>query len=474
MNTPEDSKMTSQHLIRFAIAGHGLEAWLTANHLLARLGSKRIEVTVCPVEGSQALDSLYTIWPAGPNDGLSTIGLPGNALVRQCRASFSLGTGYTEFFRPYGTIGLDFFGAPFHHHWLRAQGDADPSGFFSWSPGTVAMRKQVFAPAEQGSAIGKLHHGVAMHIDVALLTALLRERALRNGVKLLPGTLSSINTENDTDQITALHSSEAASVTAELYIDCSGPERALSGGSEVQDWIDAASLGRYQISFTARESQDPPPPYHWVNTSGGTRSLEIPGDGWNLDITCSPVSAGKGPALSPGHLAEPWKGNCLALGSAAATLLPVEPVQAKFLATSLKRFIDLLPGRDCDACEIAEYNHLSLTDLLEIQDMAAAYNIKTDPDSAKLHESLQERIDLFEHRGWIAPPDSEFFEPGDWASTFIQVGLKPGKADRLAKRIPLDQLENRLKRLKQQIEQIVSGFPPHSAYLHAVKSAKRA
>jgi len=483
MNETATEMAEPKAISRIAIAGHGIEAWLAVNYLLAGLGSRQVKLTVLPVPGSDALDELYRIVPADSNAGLGAIGLSSAVLARECGASFSLGAQVNGHFKPYGKVGLDFQGLPFHHHFLRANTSMGPADYFSWSPATSAMRRSAFAPPNQRNAIGKLQHDIACHADTGLLTRLLRERALRHGVEISPGPLKSVTREQGSDRIMGLVNTLGETTQADLYVDCSGLERAMVHGAAAMSWIPAPGLPVFQIAISRIEQNGTPPPSHRLTSGSEGWELEIPGPASTTRIVLAPETNHENArAFAPGHLAKPWIDNCVALGMAAATLLPIEPVQTKFLSVSINRMISLLPGVDCAPRETSEYNHLALTDLEEIHDLCAAYELArhqgrldlSGVDIGPVHESLRKRLRLFRKCGWIAAADSDFLEPADWAGVFILLGLVPEATSRLASRMPLATLVSHMSKLKAQIEKTAAEFPLHRDYLDAVLSAPAA
>ena len=433
---------------RIAIAGHGVEAWLAANHLLAALAPRKVEISVHPVDGSDDWDDLYSVWPAGPDDGLASIGLGGHGLAKQCRGSFSLGVRYTDQFIPYGTIGIDFSGVPFHHHWQRRHGGQDADSYFSWSVAHEAAGRLAFAPPQPRNAIGPLQHTTARHLDIGLLTAVLRKRAVQHGVSVVEQPIRA----------------------ADLVLDCSGPNRALTSDRE---WQAAEGTSRYRVNFATESSSEAPPPWHSIQAAANGWTLDIRGHGWKNTIRLVAGETGDSAAFEPGHVSRAWEGNTLALGFAAATLLPAEPLQASFLASSIKRMIDLLPGSDCAARETVEYNHLQQTELVEIEDLLSAHEYARNGalNTDSVHNSLALRLKQFIHRGWIAPADSDFPDSSDWAGTWILLGIRPERTSRLAKRISATELESRMGQLREKIRQTASEFPSHSDFLRAVQSA---
>jgi tryptophan halogenase len=253
-------------------------------------------------------------------------------------------------------------------------------------------------------------------------------------------------------------------------------------GAAAMSWIPAPSLPAFQIAISKIEQSGMPPPWHRLTSGSDGWELNIPGPATQTQIILASEATRKDTrAFAPGHLAKPWIDNCVALGLAAATLLPIEPVHTKFLCISINRMITLLPGADCAAGETAEYSHLALTDLEEIHDLCAAYELARHQgrldlncvDIVTIHESLRKRLRLFRKCGWIAAADSDFLEPADWAGVFILLGLVPEAASRLASRMPLATLVSHMSKLKAQIEKTAAEFPLHQEFLNAVLSAPR-
>ena len=476
MNTGSAGKAGSAPIKRIAIIGDGLEAWLAVNYLLAALGGKRIEMVVCGVPGSARLDGLNAVIPARAN--LSAIGLSDKVLARTCGASFSLGTQFAGQLKPYGSFGLDYLGLPFHHHWLRTN-PQDSSDYFNWSPAMLAMQRGLFAPPVKRNEIGTLRHGMAYHVDIGKFTRLLRERATRHGVKVTAGSLASVDRESGSDRIVSLTSSRAETITTDLYVDCSGAQRALINGAASKRWIPAPQMPGFYIAAGQRQSSGAPAPYHRLSFDPHGWTLEVPTPDQVYTVNMSTTQPTEDSMeFLPGHFEKPWIENCVALGSAAATFLPVEPMHTQYLLSSLNWVVDLLPGRDCAAKETEEYNQLVTADLGEIYDLAALYELgrvkgslqSLDPVEGGIHDSLRSRFKLFRRRGWIAPVDSDFLTPADWISAFILLGAVPARYDPLAERLSLDALQSGLQKLKLQIEKTATEFPLHRDYLRAIKS----
>lgn len=478
MNSRHAHEVENRAIKRIAIAGHGFEAWLATNYILAAFGSKNIQIQVCPAYGSDALDELYAILAQGPDTDLADIGISSNILARHCGASFSLGARVAGRAKPYGNIGANFLGLPFHHHWLRAFPGQKSTGYFNWSPATLAMQRNTFAPPVKSSGYGMAHHA-----DISLFTRFLRERAIRSGVTVPHGSLLSVIRKNGSDRIGGLQCNSGEVLEADLYVDCSGPAQAMIGGASSYEWVQANGLSGFRLQTSRSRNTTSIPVFHTLEATDEGWDLEIPGSGWASRITLSNAPPHeKCLEFSPGHLTSPWIENCVAIGTASANILPVEPIQFRLFSRSIKRMLDLLPGRDCCPSETAEYNHFNRTEVEELHDLTCSYELArthsklslANQDLNSVHESLGSRLKLFSRRGKYMPGDSDLLEPGDWAATLILLGMVPEKHDRLIERLPIETLKSYLNELQRQIEHAASEFPPHDVYLNAVKSSRQA
>jgi tryptophan halogenase len=61
--------------------------------------------------------------------------------------------------------------------------------------------------------------------------------------------------------------------------------------------------------------------------------------------------------------------------------------------------------------------------------------------------------------------DEETFVEGAWIGAFLGHGITPRRHDRLADRLPADQAEAALARLRAMIRQAAEAMPPHAEAL---------
>jgi len=264
---------------------------------------------------------------------------------------------------------------------------------------------------------------------------------------------------------------------ADLYVDCSGKQHSLIG--EEAEWIPAPLSREYQITLKTEADDTSPPPFNKVSALSSGWQVTIPGYGWKsvVDLVSEPGSSPV-KAFKPGYLARPWVDNCVAMGVAASNILPLEAFQSKFLVMGLKRLLKLLPGAENAATETVEFNHLCTQDAREIAELSTLYEIAgrqcgLDPaglEDLDIPTSLKRKLALFSKRGWVAPLDTDTVGRTDWRSAFVLLGLFPTQHDRVIERLPADKLRQSLHELKLRIEKVAAQFPPHSAYLDALRA----
>lgn len=464
------------------IAGSGLEAWLTAAYLALRLDGRRVDITVCPVTGSQEWDALYTTLPAFPGDLFRDLGYSDLKLAKLADASFSLGTrvtgpGLDEVIKPHGPVGINVGGVAFHQYWRRVTARLEPDDYFRYSPGTEAMRRDAFAPPVAANAIGPLQHEMVRHIDPWALQKHLRHQAYDRGVKASAAPLAEVVRTDDGSRISHLVTGRGESLSADLYIDCSGPLRRLRGGEDSWQPAPFSRPARLWAEHTHRQKTPRPWSSLFAQDSGWRLVLPRGSEEVTLRIDES-AAPDKAMPYRAGHLPRPWAGNCVALGSAAASLLPVDCLPPRLLLGSLERLVKLLPGRDCHATETCEYNQLSNEDAQEAHSLGAVFeawrqglDLVAAAEAGELPEDLALRIRLFARRGWLSPRDSLLVPEDSWRSAYILLGVIPAHHDRLADRIDFDQVQDNLLALKQKVRQVARTFPTYDEYFAAVRSA---
>ncbi|MEH3104244.1 MAG: tryptophan 7-halogenase [Sphingomonas phyllosphaerae] len=224
---------------RVLIVGGGTAGWLTAGYLAKRLSAD------LPGGAAITLIESTDIGILGVGEGtfptirntLATIGISEADLVRHCGASFKQGAKFAHWRFTPGTAGPDHYTHPFQvaeaangvellPYWLLGHGGTD-----NWD--AVCSPQKKAADAHRAPKLPSHPDYVAplnyaFHFDAVALAALLRDKAVASGVTHLDGRVDEVTVGED-GAIAGVVTDRHGTLTADLYIDCTGFRAELIG-----------------------------------------------------------------------------------------------------------------------------------------------------------------------------------------------------------------------------------------------------
>ena len=217
---------------RIIVAGAGPLAWISAAGLHRAFGQRQFEVSV--VDTGTSADARIGRWTLPSQRGIhGLLGITESHLVQQTGATFRLATEFvgwqgegTRFLHAHGDIGVEIGGAAFYKY-LQGEGLAGRNSRpeeFSLA-GTAARLGRFARPmGESGSLTSSFTYG--FHFEDAAYSDYLRAHALRLGVHECPARFAGLSL-NEQGAIQALQLADGSRVSADYYVDCSGPEAHL-------------------------------------------------------------------------------------------------------------------------------------------------------------------------------------------------------------------------------------------------------
>lgn len=448
------------------IVGHGIEGWLTAVRLARAVAAHDVHISVVPVSGATDWDNLYAVHPLEPNDTLRAAGISDLALVQQCEASFGLGSLWSDgALIPYGPVGAALGGIAFAQCWREHTDAPTAHDFLRYSPAAVALRGNVFAPPVARNAIGTLQHEIARHVDPATLLDLLRSAALSLGVKQSSSALAAAQALDHAAPINHLALATGERVSADLYIDASGPANALTSARPPHSWSGTNGAAGWHVETQRTPRENVLRPAVIIHEQHQHWRIDVPLAGSMLQLGFRP--ADRDAELTPGFVPSPWHHNTIAVGHAASRLVPLAPLPIRLLNQSLVNLVRLFPGAHGMQAEANEFNHLYARDAAEVHDLA---NWLRDGHADHTSETHKARHALFAKRGWLMPSDGAVVSHADWLNAFIGRGVVPRAADPMAARLPAQQAQRHMAELERNIARVVGEFPPLDHYLAAARA----
>lgn len=459
------------------VCGGGLAGNMTAISLANGLGPDhdliQLRTTEAPAEdmvyGNASDPDSYNF--------LRNAGLDEPTLVLDSATSFSYGTCFRRWLTSRSWMQCHqapfplLAGIPLRHHLTRAGMSLEPllvsaqaaqAGGFAHP---LSDRESVLSQAEYG-----------YQFDGAEWTALLERRIAESRIRRIDSPVRSI--EVGGDRLTSIQLETGETVTADLFVDASGPLRqsihAAGGRFNVERTI-------YVTAHKQRVDQLGPP-YRTVelNTQGWTSTAHLQNAEHALHVSAAITeSAGAaGLRVELGALEEAWIGNCVAIGHAASVIEPLTPAPLIMLRRDIERLLELIPVAPDMTVERREFNRRFQEDFEHIKIFQDALLMSNEaPDSPYWHQASQSsvsaklgrKITQFENRGILAGYDLEPFSDEDWTIAHIGMGRQPKQYDRQVERVPEEESRTGLARIQQSIRQLVSRIPPHSVYMTRLK-----
>ncbi len=373
----------------------------------------------------------------------------------------------------------------FHQHWLNARRAGKVAAFDAFSPAAALAAADRFVHPADDPASPLSGLAYALRLDPPRYRDLLRALARHLGLAPVPGAFAGVERRAD-GGVEALMLADGRRIAADLYIDCAGPAAPLRSAIDTQweDWRRYLPVDRLLLG--TGPARAPSPTDDLIALPAGWRFEKPLRDrtlvGLAYAAAQTPDSSARRilPAgeevvyIAPGARPEPWLHNVLALGDAAVTLDPLADANLHLAQAGILRAIDLLPGRDCAASELAEYNAHVYRQASRVCDFQAAHYhaaTRTGGDFWKharrlpRTDSLDHTLDQFAHRGRLPFYEDESFEPDEWRGLLLGLGTIPRVPDPVAASAPLASVRAALSQMAENNRALPSRLPLYPTYL---------
>lgn len=387
-------------LQRIVVAGDGQTGTLAAIALRLALPDCEIIVIGTPPDPTGWADRLGTALPF-TNRLHDRLGVDEDALVREAGATHRLITRYIGWGQ-----GQPFGMAPYGSATdiaLKSSGSGADAMGASWADqftGTVA-------PAQRGMPHGSLAEALAdagrfcvpegtaasplAELDYALrwnvpaYRSILVARARELGIAHAAGAIAAVQPNAD-GGIASVSVQGHGEIPADLFIDCTGPKAVLLASlpaARREDWSAYMPIRRLYLSapgqaLAALEDR--------ISLTSGGWLAEFAGRDGLLTMFAAPETLSEEAAvtalgvdaagflpLAPGRAADPWVGNVIALGDAAAHFEPLGFYNLDLAHRQLALLLDMVPGRVIDPLERAEFNRRASLMAERVRDALGAH-----------------------------------------------------------------------------------------------------
>ena len=480
---------------RVVVAGAGQVGALAAIALRRALPQSEVLVVGTPPDPAALADRAPTALPF-TNRLHDRLGVAEERLVREAGASHRLvvrfrgwgGEGH-EGAAPYGgaidprlktRFARDWGGGP------RNASTAAPPG----SLGEVLAAEGRFQPpaVEANSPLAELDY--ALRWNPAAYRDLLVREAQRLGVQYAEGAVTGIalRASGGIDAIGV--GGEGEGIAADLYVDCTGTQAALLSQLPEARWrtwqpflpIRGLQYGRPGGPTLGLEDRVVLTPIGWRSELAGRDGAQgvlamIEGTAETAARAALATDFADLVALDPGRTEQAWIGNVVALGDAAATFEPLGWFNLDLAHRQIALLLELLPGRDPDPRERAEFNRRAglmadrVCDLLGAHYAApGAAHLVTPAGPLERSPELALALDQYHRRGRLPFFEEMPFGVQECSALLEALGHRPGEGALALAADPRDG-EAARRTFEAKANAALDAVPPYGIWLRQVLEA---
>jgi tryptophan halogenase len=494
--------MADPRIRKMVIVGGGTAGWMAAASFAHYFANNGLEITVVESSDIGTVGVGEATVPA-IRDFFHSLGLDDFEVMRATQGTCKLGIEFKDwstvgesFIHPFGVFGTPARDVAFHQYWLRLRTLGDTTPYAAYSLAIELCRQNRFTRPHANPASGLSVFDWALHFDAGLFAKLLREYALKRGVRRIDARIVDVNLRAADGFIESVTLEGGARVEGELFIDCSGfrgllIEGALASGYE--DWthwlpcdravaVPCASTGELMpyTRATARAAgwQWRIPLQHRVGNGYVYCSRHVSDD----EAAATLVTNLEGERLAEpnflrfvtGHRRKFWNRNCIALGLAGGFLEPLESTSIQLIETGIEKLRRLFPDRTFEPSLAEEFNRTSTLEYERLRDFLVFHYKATAREDASLWrecramsvpETLALKMRLFKKRGFLVRYEWETFHDPSWLALYTGFNYLPEVYDPLADYFGADELRAQFQRMRDNITRAAAQTPPHAEFI---------
>ena len=493
---------SNQPIKSVVIAGGGTAGWMTAAALARTLGDSGINITLIE---SEAIGTVGVGEATIPNIATfnAMLGIDEASFMKATQATIKYGiefVGWTRegdsYFHPFGQHGQAMAGLSFHYLWhkLYKKGKADRIEAYCASAMAAKHGRASLPARDPSSVMSSLSH--AYQFDAGRYASFLRQYAESRGVKRVEGKITDVDLDVESGFIQSLALENHQIISADLFIDCTGfrallANKALEVGYE--NWSHWLPCDSAQAVGCDKESDAVPYTRATARKAGWQWRIPLQhrtGNGYvyasdyisDEDVTKTllknldgkPVGNPKQLRFTTGKRKTFWNKNCVAIGLSAGFLEPLESTSIYLIQAGISRLMALFPDKGFSDVETREYNKLMSLEFEQVRDFLILHYVANERHGEPfwdyvrhmpIPESLEQKIELFKHRGRFFRYEGDLFTETSWVAVFLGQNILPRGHSPLVDSLPEKKIEEALAFLKTEIVQNIPRMPTHEAFL---------
>jgi tryptophan 7-halogenase len=495
--------MKQDNLQSIVILGGGTAGWMAAAALSEALkGTYSIRLIESEDIGTvgvgeATIPALHTF-----NDQL---GIPEAEFVKAVKGTFKLGIEFCDwdqvgesYIHGFGHLGHDYGSHPFHQLWLHQLSAKKAAPLDEYSLHSVAARQGKFMTSARdvppNSPLANIAH--AYHFDAGLYALFLRGYAEKRGVRRIEGRVTQVSQQPESGHILSVTLQSGESVSADLWIDCSGLHGLLMDKTLHTPFVDWSHWLPCDSALAVPcENVAPPTPYTRSTARDSGWQWRIPlqhrtGNGYVFassfisvdEATHTLLNNLDGKALADprlirfktGHRQQFWNKNVVAIGLSSGFMEPLESTSIYLIQSGIGRLLNLLPKRDISPTLIQRYNDQAIFEFTRIRDFLILHYHATRRDGTpfwhycrhmSIPDSLRDTIELFTDSGRFFRNADEMFAVTSWVQVMIGQGIVPRGYHPAVDVMGAGEVEKVVSNARQVIANCVAAMPTHQQFI---------
>lgn len=485
---------------KVVVVGRDADAWLSALMLQLSFAKPEQSIEVHLVELPSKLHphDTYSVLPSHKVLH-KMLGISENMLFKAAAAQYALGqrfvnwTDKSSYFHCYDTHGINIGHVEFFQYWIKARQNGFEIPLEDFSLGVeVAKQGRFLAFSDDVQSFSKATYGY--HLNALAYLQLIAKAAINAGLQHHISQIKSV--EIDEGVIKSLILETGSVVNGDLFIDASGPEARLIGEledtenfSSWQEWLPCDRkiiLSAPTLSPAPVFTQITAFKQGWIGFSPlpnrtAVTAIYSSRHASNNDVlqTMTAISRAKTEgavesSFQSGARKKLWIGNCIAIGSAAVNLEPLDALQLHALHLGLSLLRLFFPVNKSRMIEADTFNQKMQSLIINFRDFQIAhYKLNrrfNEPfwDALRnmaIPETLAAKIELFKHRGVIALLEDETFQEENWTSIFVGHGLIPHTFDPLVNKLSEEEHIEQFQNILRYVVGEAQAMPSLSAHI---------
>ncbi len=436
------------------------------------------------------------------------LGIDENDFIKHTQGTFKLGIQFVDwgslgksYVHPFGSYGMSMGYLSFYHYWLRLFANKEAANKHTQDPGEfsiaiqAALRGRFMPPATiPNSPLSQISY--AYHFDAGLYAKYLRNFSQQRGVECIEGEIIKVALRADDGFVDKVIFKNGESVSAQLFIDCTGfrgllIEQAMNTGyDDWSHWLPCDTA----VAVPSQNISDPLPYTRSTAHSAGWQwRIPLQHRTGNGHVFCSKYMSDdqakkilldniEGKALAEprfirfktGMRRKFWNKNCVAMGLASGFLEPLESTSIHLMQSSISKLIALLPAADFNQTNIDKYNELLTSEFTFVRDFIILHykvNQRTDSEfwnycrQMQVPDSLQKKLDLYESSGRLFRDNNELFDEVSWFAVMQGQGLTVKDYHPLADQIDEPEFQRLMHEIKSVINRAADAMPTQMDYI---------